>query len=41
MKLIRYGNPGQEKPGVIIEDKKYALPGFSGDYDETFFGGDG
>ncbi|SDS86492.1 2-keto-4-pentenoate hydratase/2-oxohepta-3-ene-1,7-dioic acid hydratase (catechol pathway) [Mucilaginibacter mallensis] len=41
MKLIRYGNPGQEKPGVIIDDKKYALPGFSGDYDEDFFGGDG
>jgi len=41
MKLIRYGNPGQEKPGVIIEDKKYGLPGFSGDYDENFFGGDG
>jgi len=41
MKLIRYGNPGQEKPGVIIEDKKYSLPGFSGDYDEAFFGGDG
>ncbi|WP_183572834.1 fumarylacetoacetate hydrolase family protein [Mucilaginibacter sp. X5P1] len=41
MKLIRYGNPGQEKPGVIIDDKKYALPGFSGDYDEIFFGGDG
>jgi 2,4-diketo-3-deoxy-L-fuconate hydrolase len=41
MKLIRYGNPGQEKPGVIIDDKKYGLPGFSGDYDEAFFGGDG
>jgi 2,4-diketo-3-deoxy-L-fuconate hydrolase len=41
MKLIRYGNPGQEKPGVIIDDKKYGLPGFNGDYDEAFFGGDG
>jgi 2,4-diketo-3-deoxy-L-fuconate hydrolase len=41
MKLIRYGNAGQEKPGVIIDDKKYALPGFKGDYDEDFFGTDG
>ena len=41
MKLIRYGQPGQEKPGVIINDKKYSLPGFNGDYDEAFFGGEG
>jgi len=41
MKLIRYGNTGQEQPGVIIDDKKYALLGFTGDYDEDFFGGDG
>jgi len=41
MKLIRYGEPGKEKPGVIIDDKKYGLPGFTGDYDEGFFGGDG
>jgi 2,4-diketo-3-deoxy-L-fuconate hydrolase len=41
MKLIRYGNTGQEQPGVIIDDKKYALPGFTGDYDEDFFGTDG
>jgi 2,4-didehydro-3-deoxy-L-rhamnonate hydrolase len=41
MKLIRYGQPGQEKPGVIIDDKKYALNGFEGDFDRAFFGGDG
>ena len=41
MKLIRYGEPGKEKPGVLIDDKRYALPGFEGDYDEAFFGGDG
>ena len=41
MKLIRYGNTGQEQPGVIIDDIKYALLGFTGDYDEDFFGGDG
>ena len=41
MKLIRYGEPGQEKPGVIIDDKKYGLTNFAGDYDQAFFGGDG
>ena len=41
MKLIRYGEPGNEQPGVIIEDKTYSLPGFEGDYDTAFFGGDG
>jgi len=41
MKLIRYGEPGQEKPGVIIDDRKYALPKYIGDYDQAFFGGDG
>src|SRR5271156_3664525 len=41
MKLIRYGEPGQEKPGVIIDDRKYALPKYIGDYDRDFFGGDG
>jgi len=41
MKLIRYGEPGNEKPGVIIDDKKYGLPGFEDDYDEAFFGNNG
>jgi 2,4-diketo-3-deoxy-L-fuconate hydrolase len=41
MKLIRFGEPGQEKPGVIIADKKYALPGFTADYNEAFFAADG
>jgi 2,4-diketo-3-deoxy-L-fuconate hydrolase len=41
MKLIRYGEAGKEKPGVIIDDIKYGLPGFNSDYDEVFFGGDG
>jgi 2,4-diketo-3-deoxy-L-fuconate hydrolase len=41
MKLIRYGEPGNEKPGVIIDDKKYAVTGFADDYNEAFFGGDG
>lgn len=37
MKLIRYGEPGKEKPGCMIDNKKYGLRGFTGDYDETFF----
>lgn len=41
MKLIRYGEPGQEKPGVIVDDKKYGLTNFAGDFDQAFFGGDG
>jgi 2,4-didehydro-3-deoxy-L-rhamnonate hydrolase len=41
MKLIRYGQPGQEKPGVIIDDVQYALNGFDSDFDQAFFGGDG
>jgi 2-keto-4-pentenoate hydratase/2-oxohepta-3-ene-1,7-dioic acid hydratase in catechol pathway len=41
MKLIRYGAPGYEKPGIIIDDKKYSLPNFEGDFDREFFGGDG
>jgi 2,4-didehydro-3-deoxy-L-rhamnonate hydrolase len=41
MKLIRYGAPGQEKPGVIIDDKRYGLTNFVSDYDQAFFGGDG
>ena len=41
MKLIRFGEPGQEKPGVIINNRKYSLPGFTEDYNEDFFATDG
>jgi 2,4-diketo-3-deoxy-L-fuconate hydrolase len=41
MKLIRYGSPGKEQPGIIIDDKKYGLPGFTEDYDTEFFGSNG
>ena len=37
MKLIRFGQAGQEKPGVVINDKQFALPGFTEDYNENFF----
>lgn len=41
MKLIRFGEPGKEKPGVHINGKNYDLSGSVHDYDETFFANDG
>jgi len=41
MKLIRFGQPGKEKPAVIIEDKWYDVSSFIKDYDEDFFENDG
>jgi 2,4-diketo-3-deoxy-L-fuconate hydrolase len=37
MKLIRFGANGQEKPGVILNDKKYDVSAFGEDYTEQFF----
>lgn len=41
MKLFRFGEPGKEKPGVIIGEKKYDVSAFGMDFDEDFFGGNG
>lgn len=41
MKLIRFGEAGKEKPGVIINERNYDLSPFVKDYDEDFFAGDG
>lgn len=41
MKLIRFGEPGKEKPGVIINEVKYDVSAFVQDYNETFFENDG
>lgn len=42
MKLIRFGPPGQERPGIQLPDgSRRDVSGFGGDYDEAFFGGDG
>ena len=41
MKLIRHGQPGQEKPGVILNDQKYDASAFGEDYNEAFFATDG
>jgi 2,4-diketo-3-deoxy-L-fuconate hydrolase len=40
MKLIRFGEAGAEKPGVIINEKYYDVSGLVNDYDEHFFAGD-
>jgi len=39
MKLIRFGTEGQEKPGVIINEKWYDVSHLTGDYNEAFFAG--
>src|SRR5437879_2694364 len=42
MKLIRFGRPGAERPGLILPDgRRIDASGFGSDYDETFFGSDG
>jgi 2-keto-4-pentenoate hydratase/2-oxohepta-3-ene-1,7-dioic acid hydratase in catechol pathway len=42
MKLIRFGEPGLEKPGVILSDgRRVDVSGFGSDFDEVFFGGNG
>lgn len=42
MKLIRFGEPGRERPGVQLPDgARIDASACTGDYDESFFGGDG
>lgn len=41
MKLIRFGEPGFEKPGIIINEKYYDTSSLVEDYNEAFFGGNG
>jgi len=37
MKLIRFGEAGKEKTGVIIDNKRFDTSAFGEDYDERFF----
>src|SRR6187399_567472 len=37
MKLIRFGEAGKEKPGVIINDAWFDVSEYISDYDEKFF----
>jgi 2-keto-4-pentenoate hydratase/2-oxohepta-3-ene-1,7-dioic acid hydratase in catechol pathway len=42
VKLLRFGSPGEEKPGVQLPDgRRIDVSAFGSDYDEAFFGGDG
>jgi 2,4-didehydro-3-deoxy-L-rhamnonate hydrolase len=42
MKLIRFGDPGCERPGLILDgDRAIDVSGFGADYDESFFADDG
>ena len=42
MKLIRFGTPDHERPGIILDDgRRIDVSAFGADDDEHFFGGDG
>ena len=41
MKLIRTGEVGKERPGLLEDSKRYDVSAFGEDYDETFFETDG
>jgi 2,4-diketo-3-deoxy-L-fuconate hydrolase len=42
MKLIRWSEPGREKPGLLLSDgTRIDASGFGSDYDEAFFGNNG
>ncbi|MHB8524910.1 MAG: fumarylacetoacetate hydrolase family protein [Candidatus Acidiferrales bacterium] len=42
MRLIRFGEPGRERPGILLGDgARLDVSAFGHDYDEAFFGNDG
>jgi 2,4-didehydro-3-deoxy-L-rhamnonate hydrolase len=41
MRLIRFGEIGTEKPGIVIDDIYYDVSDFGEDYNEQFFATDG
>ncbi len=41
MKLFRFGEPGKEKPGVVINNKLFDASSFGEDFGEKFFESDG
>jgi len=42
MKLIRFGNAGAERPGLLLQDgRRVAVPAFCRDFDEAFFASGG
>jgi 2,4-didehydro-3-deoxy-L-rhamnonate hydrolase len=41
MKLLRYGEPGKEKPGILVNNRVLDISGFGEDIGESFFESDG
>ncbi len=41
MKLIRFGSPSHEKPGIILNETRYDVSAFGEDFDERFFENNG
>lgn len=41
MKITRFGNVGNEKPAVVVDDVRYDVSAFGQDFTEDFFGNDG
>src|SRR3954470_15868255 len=41
MKLLRFGDPGKERPGILLNNEIVDLSSFGEDYDEHFFETDG
>jgi 2,4-didehydro-3-deoxy-L-rhamnonate hydrolase len=41
MKLIRFGEPGKEKPGIVVNNRRYDVSGLISDFDENFFSANG
>ena len=42
MKLIRFGEPGRERPGVLLSDgTRLNVSAFGSDFNEAFLGGAG
>jgi 2,4-diketo-3-deoxy-L-fuconate hydrolase len=41
MKLVRFGEPGKERTGIVVDEKIYDTSSFGEDYHEHFFENDG
>jgi len=41
MKILRFGEPGKEKPGILLRDEIFDLSAFGEDFGEKFFDTDG
>jgi 2-keto-4-pentenoate hydratase/2-oxohepta-3-ene-1,7-dioic acid hydratase in catechol pathway len=41
MKLLRFGEPGKEKPGILFNNEIVDVSSFGEDFGETFFANDG